>query len=41
MKDTPMVKFYENGELKFLSQEDYIDLICKGNSNASRRYGSS
>ncbi|MDY4079972.1 MAG: TIGR01212 family radical SAM protein [Clostridium sp.] len=30
MKDTPMVKLYENGELKFLSQEDYIDLICKG-----------
>ena len=30
MKDTPMVKLYDNGELKFLSQEDYIDLICKG-----------
>ena len=30
MKDTPMVKLYENRELKFLSQEDYIDLICKG-----------
>ncbi|MEQ8153977.1 MAG: TIGR01212 family radical SAM protein [Clostridiaceae bacterium] len=29
MKDTPMVKLYEQGRLKFLSQEDYIDLICK------------
>ncbi|GAA0078487.1 TIGR01212 family radical SAM protein [Clostridium sp. CTA-5] len=30
MKQTPMVKLYENGELEFLSQEEYIDLICKG-----------
>lgn len=29
MKHTPMVKLYERGELKFLSQDDYIDLICK------------
>ena len=30
MKQTPMVKVYEKGELGFLSQEDYIDLITKG-----------
>lgn len=30
MKGTQMVKQYESGELKLLSQEDYIDLICKG-----------
>ena len=30
MKETPMVKLYERGELEFLSQEDYIDLICRG-----------
>mgnify|MGYP001585687140 CR=1 FL=1 len=30
MKNTPMVKLYERGELEFLSQDDYIDLICKG-----------
>ena len=30
MKQTPMVKVYEKGELKFLSQEDYIELITKG-----------
>ena len=30
MKETPMVKLYEKGELEFLSQEDYIDLITKG-----------
>lgn len=29
MKNTPMVKLYERGELEFLSQDDYIDLICK------------
>jgi len=29
MKDTPLVKLYENGELEFLSQEDYIKLLCK------------
>ena len=28
MKDTPLVKFYERGELKFLEQEEYINLIC-------------
>ncbi|MEG1003963.1 MAG: TIGR01212 family radical SAM protein [Clostridium sp.] len=29
MENTPMVKLYERGELQFLSQDDYIDLICK------------
>ena len=29
MKGTPLVKLYENGQLEFLSQEDYIDLLCK------------
>lgn len=29
MKHTPMVKLYEAGKLEFLSQEDYIDLLCK------------
>ena len=30
MQGTQMVKQYESGELQLLSQEDYIDLICKG-----------
>ena len=30
LKQTPMVKAYERGELEFLSQEDYIELITKG-----------
>ncbi|SFC68506.1 TIGR01212 family radical SAM protein [Clostridium uliginosum] len=30
MKQTPMVELYDKGDLKFLSQEDYIDLICTG-----------
>ena len=30
MKGTPLVKLYERGELEFLSQDDYIELICKG-----------
>lgn len=29
MENTKMVEQYENGQLEFLSQEDYIDLICK------------
>lgn len=29
MKDTPLVKFYERGELKFLEQDEYINLICE------------
>ena len=30
MKQTPMVKLYEAGKLKFLSQEDYIELVTEG-----------
>lgn len=29
MKDTPMVKLYNEGRLKFLEQEEYIDIICE------------
>lgn len=29
MKNTPLVKLYEKGELKFMSQEEYINLICE------------
>lgn len=29
MKHTPLVKLYEEGELEFLSQEDYIEILCK------------
>lgn len=29
MKDTPLVKLYEKGELSFMSQEQYVSLICK------------
>lgn len=29
MEGTKMVEDYESGKLQFLSQEDYIDLICK------------
>ena len=29
MKDTPLVKFYERGDLKFLEQDEYINLICE------------
>lgn len=29
MKDTPMVKLYDEGKLKFLEQEDYVDIICE------------
>lgn len=28
MKDTPLVKVYEKGKLKFLEEEEYIELIC-------------
>lgn len=28
MKNTPLVEFYDREELKFLSQEEYIDIIC-------------
>lgn len=30
MEGTKMVKDYEEGRLQFLSQEDYVDLICEG-----------
>ena len=30
MEGTKMVEQYEKGEMELLSQEDYIDLICKG-----------
>lgn len=30
MKDTPMIKLYEKGDLRFLEQDEYIELICKG-----------
>lgn len=30
MEGTRMVKDYEDGTLKFLTQEEYIDLICEG-----------
>jgi uncharacterized protein len=29
MKGTPLVKLYEMGRLKFLEEEDYINLICR------------
>lgn len=29
MKETPLVKLYEQGRLSFLEQEEYIELICK------------
>lgn len=29
LEGTPLVKLYERGQLKFLSMEEYIDLICK------------
>lgn len=28
LKGTPMVKQYEKGMVKFLSQEDYVNLVC-------------
>lgn len=30
MKNTRMVKDYEEGRLKFLSQDEYVDLVCEG-----------
>lgn len=29
MKETPLVKLYEEGRLKFLEEEDYVNLICE------------
>lgn len=28
MQNTPLVKFYDSGELKFMTQNEYIDIIC-------------
>lgn len=28
MKNTPLVRLYESGELRFLEKEEYIDIIC-------------
>lgn len=28
LKDTPLVKLYDQGKLEFLTQEEYVDLIC-------------
>ncbi len=30
MKDTKMVEDYEKGDLRFLEEDEYIDLICEG-----------
>ncbi|SHI08414.1 hypothetical protein SAMN02745196_02739 [Clostridium collagenovorans DSM 3089] len=29
MEDTPMVNLYNSGKLKFMSQDEYVDLICE------------
>ena len=29
IKGTPLVKLYEQGQLEFLSQEEYVEIICK------------
>lgn len=29
MKNTPLVKLYEDGKLKFLDRDEYVDLVCK------------
>lgn len=29
MENTPMTQLYENGQLKFLERDEYIDIICK------------
>lgn len=33
MKYTPLVKLYNEGQLKLMSQEDYVDIICSALSN--------
>lgn len=33
MKNTPLVKLYESGKLKFMTEEQYIDLICEAIAN--------
>lgn len=29
MENTPLVKFYDSGQLKFMEMEEYVDLICE------------
>ncbi|MDD3223346.1 MAG: TIGR01212 family radical SAM protein [Clostridium sp.] len=29
MKDTPLIKLYEQGKLNFMSEDEYVDLVCK------------
>jgi len=29
MKNTPMVKLYERGDLRFMDEDEYVELICK------------
>lgn len=33
MKHTPMVKLYNEGKLRFMEQQEYVDMICKALSN--------
>ncbi|BAH05163.1 TIGR01212 family radical SAM protein [Clostridium kluyveri] len=33
MKHTPMVKLYNEGKLKFMRQQEYVDIICMALSN--------
>lgn len=33
MEHTPLVKLYNDGQLKLMSQEDYVDVICSALSN--------
>lgn len=35
MKNTKLIDFYEKGELKFLDQEEYVDIICASIANTS------
>lgn len=38
MKKTRMVKDYEAGKIEFMSQEEYVDLICEGISRIPEEY---
>ncbi|MHC1719426.1 MAG: TIGR01212 family radical SAM protein [Clostridiaceae bacterium] len=29
MKNTPMVKLYDEGQLKFMEEDEYVDLVCR------------
>lgn len=33
MKHTPMVNLYKNDEIRFMSHQEYVDIICKALSN--------